>query len=72
MKERYLRVNYNDEEFDDYCVIDYQFKGKLNIISYTHYNEKEEIINGIIQLDNVISVEVYEDGVCIEVIDLWE
>lgn len=69
MKERYLRVNFNDEEFEDYCVIDYQFKEKLNIISYTHYNEKEEVINGIIQLDNAISIEVYEDGICKRIID---
>lgn len=66
--EKYLRVNY-DEDWEDYWILDYQLNEKLNIIMYKCLNYKNQVITEIINLKNATSVEVYEDGICIKIID---
>lgn len=66
--EKYLRVNY-DEDWEDYWILDYQLNEKLNIIMYKCLNYKDQVITKIIDLKNATSVEVYEDGICIKVIN---
>lgn len=67
--EKYLRVNYKDEEYEDYWTLGYEVNKRLNIILYKCLNYKEEVITNIIDLKNVMSIEVYEDGICTEIIN---
>lgn len=67
--EKYLRVNYDQDTYQDYWVLDYELNEKLNVITYNCLNYKEQVIVKIIDLKNATSVEVYEDGICVKIID---
>lgn len=67
--EKYLRIRYGDLKFQDYWVLNYEVNKMLNILMYECYNEKEQVITKIIELNKVTAIEVYEDGSCVEIIE---
>lgn len=67
--EKYLRVNYDTDTYEDYWTLGYDVNERLNIITYKYYNYKEEEITKIIDLKKCMNVEIYEDGICTKIID---
>lgn len=68
--EKYLRINYNELEFQDLFVLDFEINKALNRLLYENLNERDIVFVRELSLDKIKSIEIYEDGICKEIIDL--
>ena len=74
MNKYWLRINYEDETFEEYNATSYKLTG--NWFSYKLYDEdsgklrqKNLVLN---RFKKVINIEVYKNGICVQIINMVE
>lgn len=72
MNKYWLRINYEDETFEEYSATSYKLTG--NWLSYKLYDEdigklkqKGLVLN---RFKKVINIEVYKNGICMQIINM--
>ena len=72
MNKYWLRINYEDETFEEYNATSYKLIG--NWLSYKLYDEdsgklrqKNLVLN---RFKKVINIEVYKNGICMQIINM--
>lgn len=72
MNKYWLRVNYEDETFEEYNVASYKLSG--NWLSYKYYDEDNEKLkqSGLVldRFKKVTYIEVYKNGICMQIINM--
>ena len=74
MNKYWLRINYEDETFEEYNATSYKLSGHW--LSYKLYDEdssklrqKNLVLN---RFKKVINIEVYKNGICVQIINMVE
>ena len=72
MNKYWLRINYEDETFEEYNATSYKLIGSW--LSYKLYDEdsgklqqKNLVLN---RFKKVINIEVYKNGICMQIINM--
>lgn len=72
MNKYWLRINYEDETFEEYNVTSYKLSG--NWFSYKYYDEDNGKLkqSGLVldRFKKVINIEVYKNGICVQIINM--
>lgn len=72
MNKYWLRINYEDETFEEYNATSYKLSG--NWFSYKYYDEDNGKLkqSGLVldRFKKVINIEVYKNGICVQIINM--
>lgn len=72
MNKYWLRINYEDETFEEYNATSYKLTE--NWLSYKYYDEDSGKLkqSGLVldRFKKVINIEVYKNGICMQIINM--
>lgn len=72
MNKYWLRINYEDETFEEYNATSYKLSE--NWLSYELYDEDSGELeqSGLVlnRFKKVINIEVYKNGICVQIINM--